>query len=147
MTLIFPRHDQDASVERLPCAECHLVGHPEPLRESIRRLQAYAEAGADVLYAPGPRAREALTAIVVAVAPKPVNVLMSADTGLRLADLAELGVRRVSVGSALARAAWTGFIAAATTMAREGSFAGFAGSVPFAALNDFFREELKRRSS
>ena len=126
-------------------AECHLVGHPDALRESIRRLQAYAEAGADVLYAPGPRTRGDISAIVAAVAPRPVNVLMSANAGLRLSDLADLGVRRVSVGSALARAAWTGFIAAATAMAREGSFAGFEGAVPFAELNDFFREEMKRR--
>lgn len=128
-------------------AECHLVGHPDPLRESIRRLQAYAEAGADVLYAPGPRTRGEIAAIVAAVAPRPVNALMSANAGLRLSDLAGLGVRRISVGSALARAAWTAFIAAATTMAKEGSFAGFEGAVPFAELNEFFLEDLKRRSS
>jgi 2-methylisocitrate lyase-like PEP mutase family enzyme len=126
-------------------AECYLVGYPQPLPESIRRLQAYAEAGADVLYAPGPRSREDIAAIVGAVAPKPVNVLMSANAGLRLADLQALGVRRVSVGSALARAAWTGFIAAATAMANEGSFAGFEGTVPFAELNALFQEHGKRR--
>ena len=125
-------------------AECHLVGHPDPLRESIRRLQAYAEAGADVLYAPGPRTRADIAAIVAAVAPKPVNVLVSANISLVLADLASLGVRRVSVGSGLARMAWTGFIAAATALAREGSFARFEGAVPFAELNDFFREDSKR---
>ena len=69
-------------------AECYLVGHPEPLRESVRRLQAYAEAGADVLYAPGPRGPDDIKTIVAAVRPRPVNVLMSADTGLRVADLA-----------------------------------------------------------
>jgi 2-methylisocitrate lyase-like PEP mutase family enzyme len=127
-------------------AECHLVGHPDPLRESIRRLQAYAEAGADVLYAPGPRTRADIAAIVAAVAPKPVNVLVSANISLVLADLASLGVRRVSVGSGLARMAWTGFIAAATAMAREGSFAGLEGAVPFAELNGFFREDSKGRS-
>ena len=126
-------------------AECFLVGHADPRRESIRRLQAYAEAGADVLYAPGPRARDDIAAIVSAVAPRPVNVLMSANTGLRLADLAELGVRRVSTGSALARMAWTGFIAAATAMATEGSFAGLEGAAPFADLNDFFREDSEGR--
>jgi 2-methylisocitrate lyase-like PEP mutase family enzyme len=124
-------------------AECFLVGHADPLRESIRRLQAYAEAGADVLYAPGPRTRDDIAAIVAAVAPRPVNVLMSANVGLRLADLAALGVRRVSVGSALSRMAWTGFIAAATAMAKEGSFAGLEGGVPFAELNDFFRQERR----
>jgi 2-methylisocitrate lyase-like PEP mutase family enzyme len=126
-------------------AECFLVGHPDPLKESIRRLQAYAEAGADVLYAPGPRVREDIKAIVAAVAPKPVNILMSANAGLRVADLAELGVRRISVGSALARAAWGAFIRAAKTIATEGSFAGFDGAEPFAELNGFFRQDLKAR--
>jgi 2-methylisocitrate lyase-like PEP mutase family enzyme len=125
-------------------AECFLVGHPDPLRESIRRLQAYAEAGADVLYAPGPQKREDIAAIVSAVAPKPVNVVITASSGLRLADLAALGVRRVSVGSSLARAAWTAFIRAAKAMAEEGSFAGFEGAVPYAELNRFFREEREK---
>jgi len=127
-------------------AECYLVGRPDPLNESIRRLQAYAEAGADVLYAPGPRDREDIKAIVTAVSPKPVNVLMSSHTGLSVADLAEMGVRRISVGSSLARAAWTGFIRAAKRIAGEGSFAGFDGSVPFAELNGFFREDSKNRT-
>ena len=127
-------------------AECFLVGHPDSLKESIRRLEAYAEAGADVLYAPGPRKRDDIKAIVQAVAPKPVNVLMSSNVGLRVADLAELGVRRISVGSSLARAAWTGFIRAAKLIADEGSFAGFDGTISFAELNGFFREDLKERS-
>jgi 2-methylisocitrate lyase-like PEP mutase family enzyme len=126
-------------------AECHLVGHPQPLAESIRRLRAYAEAGADVLYAPGPRTRADIEAIVAAVAPRPVNVLMGGSAGLTLSDLAALGVRRVSVGSALARAAWTGFIRAATSMAREGSFAGLEGCVPHEELNAFFRGDSGRR--
>lgn len=119
-------------------AECFLVGHPHPLRESIRRLQAYAEAGADVLYAPGPTAREDIKAIVEAVSPKPVNVLVSSNTGLRVDDLEALGVRRISVGSALARAAWTGFIRAAALIAEQGSFEGFAGLVPFSEIDGFF---------
>ena len=119
-------------------AECYLVGHPDPLPESLRRLRAYAEAGADVLYAPGIRTREEIQAVVAAVRPKPVNVLMSADVGLKVADLADLGVRRVSVGSSLARAAWTGFIRAAEAIAHEGSFAGFDGAAPYAELNAFF---------
>jgi 2-methylisocitrate lyase-like PEP mutase family enzyme len=127
-------------------AECYLVGHPEPLKESIRRLQAYADAGADVLYAPGPRKREDIKAIVEAAAPKPVNILMSANTGLKVADLEALGVRRISVGSSLARAAWGAFIRAARLMREEGDFAGFDGSVAFADLNGFFREDLKGRS-
>ena len=126
-------------------AECFLVGIKEPLAESIRRLQAYAKAGADVLYAPGAHARGDIEAIVSAVAPKPVNVLMSANTGLRVSDLAELGVRRVSVGSSLARAAWGGFMRAAKLMAEEGSFAGLDGSVPFGELNGFFSEDLGQR--
>ncbi|MGI8991805.1 MAG: isocitrate lyase/PEP mutase family protein [Bryobacteraceae bacterium] len=159
-----PLYDLAAAVERIRAAraaidesqsgvlltaraECYLVGHADPLHESIRRLQAYAEAGADVLYAPGPRTREDIQAIVAAVSPKPVNVLMSANTGLRVSDLAEMGVRRVSVGSSLARAAWTGFIQAAKAIAEEGSFAGFGGAVPYAELNDFFRDDLKARSS
>jgi 2-methylisocitrate lyase-like PEP mutase family enzyme len=126
-------------------AECFLVRHPDALRESIRRLQAYAEAGAHVLYAPGLRTREEIRAIVSAVSPKPVNVLMSAYTGLRASDLAELGVRRISVGSSLARAAWTGFIGAARAIAAEGSFQGFEGITPFAEINEFFRKDWKER--
>ena len=128
-------------------AECYLVGHAEPLAESIRRLQAYAEAGADVLYAPGPRTRQDIQTIVNAVSPKPVNVLMSTNIGLNVSDLAALGVRRISVGSSLARAAWTNFIHAAELIANQGSFAGFDGSVPFAELNGFFREDSKLRAS
>ena len=124
-------------------AECYLRGSPEPLGESIRRLQAYAEAGADVLYAPGPRSREDIGAIVRAVSPKPVNVLISANTGLRVSDLAELGARRVSVGSALARAAWTGFLQAARAIATEGSFEGFEDLVSGVELNSFFMEDAK----
>jgi 2-methylisocitrate lyase-like PEP mutase family enzyme len=127
-------------------AECYLVGHSEPLTESIRRLQAYAEAGADVLYAPGPRKPEDIQAIIAAVSPKPVNVLISSNVGLSVPELAEMGVRRISVGSSLARAAWTGFIRAAKLIADEGSFAGFDGTVPFAELNSFFRGDWKGRS-
>lgn len=123
-------------------AECFLVDHPDPLRESIRRLEAYAEAGADVLYAPGVTERDDVQAIVDAVHPKPVNVLVGgADTGLRVADLAELGVRRVSVGSALARTAWGSFLDAARRIADEGSFAGLDGAASFAELNALFRGE------
>jgi 2-methylisocitrate lyase-like PEP mutase family enzyme len=120
-------------------AECYLVGHADPFRESIRRLQAYAEAGADVLYAPGVREPEEIRAVVTDASPKPVNVL-SVNPKMTVADLAELGVRRISVGSSLARAAWTGFIRAAKAIAHEGSFAGFEGSVPYAELNAFFRD-------
>jgi 2-methylisocitrate lyase-like PEP mutase family enzyme len=133
----------DSGVLLIGRAECFLVGHAEPLQESIRRLQAYAEAGADVLYAPGVRERRDIEAIVSAVSPKAVNVLMSANIGLKVPDLAELGVRRISVGSSLARAACGGFIRAAKDIA-EGSFAGFDMCAPFAELNGFFRDDRKR---
>jgi 2-methylisocitrate lyase-like PEP mutase family enzyme len=116
------------------------------LKEAVRRLQAYAQAGADVLYAPGPRKRDDIKAIVEAVAPKPVNILMSSNIGLTLMDLTYLGARRISVGSSLARTAWTGFIRAAKLMADEGSFAGFDGTISFGDLNDFFRRDNKERS-
>jgi 2-methylisocitrate lyase-like PEP mutase family enzyme len=119
-------------------AECFLVGHPDPLAEAIRRLSAYAEAGADVLFAPGVREPGQICAIVEAVAPKPVNVLVGAAIGLRVADLAELGVRRISVGSALSRVAWGAFRRAAEALAEEGSFAGLEGAAPFAELNALF---------
>jgi 2-methylisocitrate lyase-like PEP mutase family enzyme len=120
-------------------AECHLVGHPDPLNESIRRLQAYAEAGADVLYAPGPRTRDDIKAIIDAVAPKPVNILVSSPIGLTLADLTDLGARRISVGSGLSRAAWGGFIRTAKLMADEGSFEGFDQMADFRELNHLFQ--------
>ncbi len=123
--------------------ECYLVGHEQPFREAVLRLQAYAEAGADVLYAPGLSEPNEIQELVAAVRPKPVNILMSSNTGLRVVDLADVGVRRVSVGSSLARAAWTGFIHAAREIAEDGSFAGFDGSVPFAELNGFFQEDSK----
>ncbi len=126
-------------------AECWLVGHPAPLDEAIARLRAYAAAGADVLYAPGPRRREDIRALVEAVAPKPLNLLVSSNTGLKVPDYAALGVRRISVGSSLARAAWTGFLRASRRIAGEGSFGGFDGSVSFAELNDFFRTDLRQR--
>lgn len=122
-------------------AECYLVDHPQAFAESIRRLQAYAAAGADVLYAPGVTKREEMQAIVSAVAPKPVNILISSDLGVRVSDLAKMGVRRISVGSSLARSAWSGFICAAREIAGQGSFGGFAGLTPFGELNDFFKAD------
>lgn len=119
-------------------AESYLVGHAEPLADALRRLTAYAEAGADVLFAPGPRTRQDLGAIVRAVSPKPVNALVMGNVGLTVSDLADVGVRRISVGSALARTAWGGFIRAATAIVEKGSFEGLDGAVPFAELNDVF---------
>ncbi|MEW5882575.1 MAG: isocitrate lyase/phosphoenolpyruvate mutase family protein, partial [Pseudomonadota bacterium] len=89
-------------------AECFLVGRPD-LDETVARLKAYVNAGADCLYAPGIRTREQITAVVAAVAPKPVNLLVGSASEFTLQDIAALGVRRVSVGGALARAAWAGF--------------------------------------
>ncbi len=114
-------------------AECFLVGRPD-LAETITRLQAYAQAGADCLYAPGLRTREQITQVVQALAPKPVNVLIGWATDLTVADLAALGVRRISVGGALARAAWAGFQQAAAGLA-AGHFEGFAGAASGADLN------------
>jgi len=118
-------------------AECFLVGQPD-LAETIRRLQAYAAAGADVLYAPGIRTREQIDAIVAAVSPKPVNLLVGAESGFTVADIAAMGVRRISVGGALARAAWAGFQRAAKSLVEQGRFDGFAGAASGAELNRFF---------
>jgi len=118
-------------------AECFLTGHPDPLHESLRRLKAYADAGADCLYAPGAGDPEQVAAIVRAVAPKPVNVLVGRPAPYALSALAKLGVRRVSVGGALAGAAWGGFLRAARELA-EGRFDGFAGNAAHAELNGMF---------
>ncbi|HET7109151.1 MAG TPA: isocitrate lyase/phosphoenolpyruvate mutase family protein [Candidatus Acidoferrum sp.] len=128
-------------------AECFLVGHPDPLRESVRRLQAFADAGADVLFAPGPHDPTAIKALVDAVQPKPINVLIVRDAGLTVAGLAALGVRRISVGGALALAAWTGFTRAAQQLQSDGSFAGFSGSLPYPEVNGFFAADFRNRQS
>lgn len=127
-------------------SESYLVGHPQPLAEAILRLEAFAEAGADVLYAPGAAKRGDIEAIVKAVHPKPVNVLLTSSAGLKIPELADLGVRRISVGSALARAAWTAFIRAAREIADQDSMAGMDNSVTFAELNGFFQKDLAQRS-
>lgn len=120
--------------------EAWLVGDATPARTALDRLVAFAEAGADCLYAPGVRDHGTIATIVQAVAPRPVNVLVSEPApGLSLARLADLGVRRVSVGSALARAAWGAFLRAARGMAEAGSFDGLAGAATFAELDAFFR--------
>ena len=128
----------DSGVVLTGRAECFLVGVND-IDEVIRRLTAYAEAGADCLYAPGIRERDHIAAVVKAVAPKPVNLLISAPGGLTMRDAADLGVRRVSVGSALARAAWGGFIRAAKDLAEAGAFDGFAGATPHGELQEFFK--------
>lgn len=120
-------------------SEGFIVGRQD-LAETIRRLTAYAEAGADCLYAPGLRSMEDIVATVKAVAPKPVNVLVGADFAT-VSQLAEVGVRRISVGGALARAAWTGFLQAVTEIAERGTFTALGRAVPFAEINRLFPEE------
>ena len=117
-------------------SEGFIVGRPD-LAETIRRLTAYAEAGADCLYAPGLRSKEAIVAVVKAVSPRAVNVLVGSDF-VTVAELADLGVRRISVGGALARAAWTGFLEAANEISRQGTFAALGRAVPFDDLNRQF---------
>ncbi len=119
-------------------AECYHVGHANPFPESVRRLQAYAAAGADVLFAPGPQNPAEIKALVEAVAPKPLNLLVVRDTGLDVGAIAGLGVRRISVGGALALTAWTAFMRTAQMLKSEGSFAGLADLVPYAEVNGLF---------
>jgi len=125
-------------------AECYHVGHPDPFRESVRRLQAYAAAGADVLFAPGPETPDEIKALVEAVAPKPLNLLVVRHIGLRTEEITALGVRRISVGGALALAAWTGFMRAAQALRSKGSFDGLAGLAPYAEVNGLFATALER---
>jgi len=119
-------------------AENFFAGRPD-LDDAIACLRAYAAAGADCLYAPGLATEEQIAAVVAAVAPKPVNVLVGFASPLTMARLAALGVRRVSVGGALARAAWGGFMRAARTLAEQGRFDGFADAAPGRELNDLFK--------
>ena len=119
-------------------AENYLHGNPD-LNDTIRRLQAFAEAGADVLYAPGLRSAEEVLAVVRAVAPKPVNVLMSGGLKLTVQELEEMGVRRISTGSALALAAFGEFYRAAEEIQQHGTFGFTAQSMPYAQANQFFK--------
>ena len=114
--------------------------------DAIRRLKAYAAAGADCLYAPGIKTRDEIVAVVKAVAPKPVNFLNSGAFGFTVDDLARMGVRRISVGGSLARVAMHAFIRTATEIAREGVFDGFGGVITNAELNKFFGEDRKKLS-
>jgi 2-methylisocitrate lyase-like PEP mutase family enzyme len=151
-----PLYDFDLAVERIRAAraaidasgvpvvltarcEAWLVGQAEPFRVVIERLTAYAEAGADCLYAPGPREPDEIAAIVNAVAPKPVNALMFAPSEtLTVSRLADLGVRRISVGAALARVAWGAFIRAARSIATTGTFDALGDAASSAELNGLF---------
>ena len=118
-------------------AECFLVGRPD-LEHTIHRLNAYANAGADCLYAPGIRTPEQIRAVVAGVAPKPVNLLMGWPGDLTLREIGALGIRRVSVGGALARSAWGGFMRAAKLLLEQGKFDGFADAAPGKELDAFF---------
>lgn len=119
--------------------EAWLTGHPDPQREALERLAAFADVGADCLYAPGVRDPEAISAIVRAVAPKPVNVLMSSPhERLTVRALADLGVRRISLGSALARSAWGAFLRAARGIRETGTFETLADAATFDELNRAF---------
>jgi 2-methylisocitrate lyase-like PEP mutase family enzyme len=152
-----PLFDSDAAVERIRAArkaidraggdtmligraECFLTGQPD-IEFAIARLKAYANAGADCLYAPGIRSTEQIRAVVEAVAPKPVNLLVGFNADLTLPQIAALGVRRVSVGGALARAAWGGFMRAAKLIIEQGKFEGFTQAASGSELNAFFRGE------
>jgi len=151
-----PLHDFSLAVERIKTArqaiddsgtgivltgrsEGFIVGRPD-LSETIRRLTAFAEAGADCLYAPGLHSMADIRAIVAAVAPKPVNVLAGSGFAT-VAELTQAGVRRISVGGALARTAWTGFLQAAKEIAQDGTFTGLSRAVPFAEINRAFVRE------
>ncbi len=148
-----PLYDRELAIERIKAAraaidadnsgvlltgrcEGFLVGQAD-LAMVIDRLQAYSEAGADCLYAPGIKTREQIAAVVKAVHPKPVNLLIGAS-GLSLAEAAELGVRRISVGGSLARAAWGGFMRAAKEMAEKGTFTELGNGYPGGELNKMF---------
>jgi 2-methylisocitrate lyase-like PEP mutase family enzyme len=127
-------------------AEGFIRGVPD-LDDVIRRLKAYAAAGADCLYAPGIKTREQIEAVVKAVAPKPVNFLNSGAYGFTVSDLAAMGVRRISVGGLLARVAMHAFIKVATEIARDGKFDGFDGLISNPELNKFFSEDRKKLDS
>jgi 2-methylisocitrate lyase-like PEP mutase family enzyme len=157
-----PLYDFDQAVARIKAArraidetspdvlltartEGFIRGRPD-LNETIRRLQAFAEAGADCLYAPGIRGRDEIKAVVQAVAPKPVNLLMGWAGDLTVDEIAALGVRRISVGGALARAAWGGFIRTVRQIALGGSFAGFSDAAPAADLKALFEADARKRT-
>jgi len=121
--------------------EVYLVGADDPLRVALDRLVAFAEAGADCLYAPGVSDPDQIAEIVKAVSPKPINVLVSRpNPALSVSRLADLGARRISVGSALSLVAWGSFMRAAKMIKDTGSFDGFSGAATYAELNDLFRK-------
>ena len=158
-----PLYDFDLSVARVKAARAaidraggdaiftaraeNFIRGVNDLDDAIRRLKAYAAAGADCLYAPGIKTREQIEAVVRAVAPKPVNFLNGWALGLTVSDLAAMGVRRISVGGSLARVAMHAFIRAATQIAQEGKFDAFGGLISNPELNKFFSEDRRKLSS
>lgn len=158
-----PLYNFDLSVDRIKAAraaidksrvpailtarcEAWLVGDTDPLHTSLRRLVAFSDAGADCLYAPGVSSPDEIAQIVKAVSPKPVNVLISTNNcNLTFSQLEDLGVRRVSVGGALARAAWGGFANAAKEIQETGLFESFRQAMPFDELNGLFAKRSKGR--
>ena len=124
-------------------AENFFVGVPD-LDDTIARLKAYSNAGADCLYSPGIKTKEQIAAVVKAVAPKPFNLLIGNAIGITVKEAEELGVRRISVGGALARAAWGGFLRAAKQIAEEGRFDEFTNAAPGAELNRFFNGDRRK---
>lgn len=136
--------DDGTGVLLVARSEAFLVGHPDPLREAVKRIERFAEAGADCLYVPDVTSREDIATIVRAVAPKPVNVLARNLGGLTVADLAGLGVRRVSVGGTLARMAWAGVMRAGRDLA-QGRFDALDDAASGAELNAFFATDADRR--
>ncbi|WP_122770814.1 isocitrate lyase/PEP mutase family protein [Pseudomonas viridiflava] len=151
-----PIYDFDLAVERVRASVAAVRSLPFPFMltaraenllngrmdfaDTLRRLEAYAEAGADVLYAPGLRTREEVIAVVRAVAPRPVNILMGlGGVTLSVADLSECGVKRISIGSSLARAAFGGLYRAAEEIRNYGTFNYAGQALPFDQLNDLFK--------
>lgn len=125
-------------------AENFFVGVPD-LDDTIARLRAYASAGADCLYSPGVKTPDQIAAVVKAVAPKPFNLLIGNAIGITVKQAEALGVRRISVGGALARSAWGGFTRMVKKIAEEGRFDGFTEATPGAELNAFFQKDRKGR--
>ena len=132
-----------ADVMLIGRAENFFVGQAD-IDDTVLRLRAYADAGADCLYAPGIVQRAHIEAVVAAVAPKPVNLLVGGPSTFSLQDIAAMGVRRVSLGGALARAAWGGFMQATQLLQEQGSFAGLEGATQGATLNALFERPLHR---
>ncbi len=122
-------------------AECFLVGQPD-LDETLKRLSAYAEAGADCLYAPGLSTKEQISAVVKAVAPKPVNIMMDPAAKLGFKTLTDIGVRRISTASTLALAAWTGFAQAVDRLKNQ-EIDGFENTVDYFQLCERFKETAR----